>query len=103
MSPTRANLPIHAHDWTDYIRIMSFNPFQKKSGTFLKIKLAYLACLIEAYGDTELLDELLCSRHEMPKKRNGKEIMNDYKTSSRHYYNGDIAIAKDRTRRSVIP
>ena len=100
---TTANIPVQAHDWTDYIRIMSFNPFQKKSGTFLKIKLAYLACLIEAYGDTELLDELLCSRHEMPKKHNGKETMNDYKTSSRHYYNGDIAIAKDRTRRSVIP
>ena len=99
---TTANIPVHAHDWNDYIRKMSFNPFQVRSGTFLKIKLAYMGCLIEAYSDTELLNELQKNRHEMPIKRHGKDIMNSYKTLCRNHYNGDIAVAFDRTRGSVV-
>ena len=82
---------------------MSFNPFAEITGVFLKIKLAYLACLIEVYGDTELLDELHGSRHETPTKRNGKDIMNNYKSLNKQYNQGDIAIAKNLARRFDIP
>ena len=99
---TTANIPVHAQDWNDYIRIMSFNPFQVRCGTFLKIKLAYMGCLIEAYGDTELFDELQKNRHEKPTKNDDKEIMNNYKILCRNRYNGDIAVAFDRTRRYVV-
>ena len=78
---------------------MSFNPYQVRSGDFLKIKLAYLGCLIEAYADTELLDELQKNRHEMPIQRHGKDVMNDYKTMCRSCNNGDIAVAFDRMKR----
>ena len=95
---TTANIPVRANDWTDYIRIMSFNPFQVRSGIIMKIKLAYMGCLIEAYGDTELLDELLENRHEPPKKSRGKDVMNSYKTLCRSRNNGDIAVANNRAR-----
>ena len=61
---TTANIPVLSQDWTDYIRIMSLDPFEMQTGIFLKIKLAYMGCLIEAYGDTELLEELQENQHE---------------------------------------
>ena len=80
---TTANIPVHAHDWVNYVRQMGSNPFQIRSGTHLKIKLAYMGCLIEAYGDTELLNELQKTRHVIPLKSHGKDIMKNYKTLCR--------------------
>ena len=77
---TTANIPVHANDWINYVREMSWNPFQRRSGTYLKIKLAYMGCLIEAYGDTELLSELHKTRHDDPLISNGKDIMKNYNT-----------------------
>ena len=77
---TTANIPVHAHQWITYVRQMGSNPFQVCSGTQLKIKLAYMGCLIEAYGDTELLNELQKTRHDIPLKSHGKDIMKNYKT-----------------------
>ena len=76
---TTANIPVHAHDWIIYVRQISSNPFQIRSGTQLKIKLAYMGCLIEAYGDTELLNELQKSRHDIPWTRHGKDRLWNYK------------------------
>ena len=99
---TTANIPVLAHDWIDYIRIMSFNPFQERTGIFLKIKLAYMGCLIEAYRNTELLKELHEDRHETPIKSCGKDVMNSYKTRNLNRNNGNIAVAFDRVRGSVV-
>ena len=95
---TTANIPVRANDWTDYIRIIESNPFQVRSGIIMKIKLAYMGCLIEAYRDTELLDKLQKNRHEAPKKSHGKDVMNSYKTLCRSRNNGDIAVASNRAR-----
>ena len=33
---TTANIPVHAHDWNNYIRIMSFNPFSSALWDFFE-------------------------------------------------------------------
>ena len=73
------------------------NPFQVKTGNTLKIKLAYMGCLIEAYGYTDLLTPLQSTRHDQPwEGKKGKDIMNKYKESCRTHHNGDMAVAMDR-------
>ena len=99
---TTANIPVRANDWTDHIRIMSSNPFGMRTGIFLKIKLAYMGCLIEAYRDTELLKELHENRHKTPMKSCGEAIMISYQARNQNRYNGYIAVAFDRARGSVV-
>ena len=99
---TTANIPVLAQDWTDYIRKMSFNPFEMRTGIFLKIKLAYMGCLIEAYRDTELLKELHEHRYKTPMKSCGEAIMISYQARNQNRYNGYIAVAFDRARGSVV-
>ena len=76
---TTANIPVQAHDWVIYVRQMGSNPFQICSETQLKFKHAYMGCLIEAYGNTELLNELQKSRHDIPSTTHGKDRLWNYK------------------------
>ena len=67
----------------------------------MQIKLAYLACLVEAYEDTNFMKHALQStRHESHSLLIGKDVMNEYKKLSRAKCNGDMAVAFDRLTKS---
>ena len=94
---TATNINVPASTWVDTVRQIGANPFQVKTGNTLKIKLAYMGCLIEAYGYTDLLTPLQSTRHDQPwEGKKGKDIMNKYKESCRTHHNGDMAVAMDR-------
>ena len=57
-----------------------------------------MGCLIEAFEDTELIAAFQSNRHNQPLTSKGKDVMNEYKYLCRKHYNGDMAIAMDRTR-----
>ena len=80
---TTSNIDIPASTWVKHVRRIGANPFQVKTGIVLNIKLAYLACLLKAYENTELMTALL----------EGKVIMNEYKNYSKKKSQGDMAIA----------
>ena len=97
---TLSNIMVPASQWVHHVRQIGANPFQIKTGITLQIKLAYLACLVEAYEDTNLMSALQSTRHESPSLLVGKDIMNEYKRLSRSKSNGDMAVAFDRLTKS---
>ena len=97
---TLSNIRIPASLWVHHVRQIGANPFQIKTGITLQIKLAYLACLVEAYEDTNLMSALQSTRHESPSLLVGKDVMNEYKRLSRSKSNGDMAVAFDRLTKS---
>ena len=64
----------------------------------LQIKMVYLGCLIEAYADTKLLTELESNRNDQVYNEEGKNIMKGYMDWCKRCYNGDAAIAMERSR-----
>ena len=98
---TVTNIDVSATAWTDYVRRIAANPFQRVTGILLQIKLVYLGCLIEAYGDTKLLTELESNRNDQAYNGEGKKIMQKYKRWCRNRYNGDAAIAMERLRKKT--
>ena len=95
---TDTNINVKAEDWVRTVRQIAANPFSVKTGLSLKIKLAYLGSLVKAYDDTELLKALARTRHAPPRAGETKEIMNEYKSKSRHHCNGEISLALERER-----
>ena len=95
---TETNINVPLSDWVDIVRQIGANPFQVRTGRVLKIKLVYLGCLMQAYEDTGLLQELKDSRHAEPLAGKGKDIMSAYKNICRNRFHGDMSIAMDRAR-----
>ena len=91
-------IDVSATAWAGYVRRIAANPFQRLTGTLLQIKMVYLGCLIEAYADTKLFTELESNRNDQGYNKDGKTIMRWYKEKCRKRYNGDAAIAMERSR-----
>ena len=85
---------------------MAANPFQKKSGLLLRIKLAYLNEIIAAYTRDKELDlevEIAAARESNLTPRSALQIMNEYKELCKQKHRGDINVALYRMNQRPVP
>ena len=80
------------------MRQIASNPFAPKTGTVLKIKLAYMDSILKAYEDVGIQEALDKTRHSPPLEGRGVAIMDEYKKASKTHFNGDISVKTERAR-----
>ena len=73
---TNTGINVTDQDWVAIVKQFESNPFAPKTGIVLKIKLAYMDSLLDAYKLMGILESLDKTRHEKPLAGRGKEIMN---------------------------
>ena len=96
---TATRINVTDQDWVAIVRQFASNPFAPKTGNVLKIKLAYMNSLLNAYEHLGIQEALDKTRHSPPLTGHGIQIMNGYKKASKNHFNGDMSLKIERSRR----
>jgi hypothetical protein len=103
---THSNIDTTSIAWVGFIRQMAANPFQKKTGLLLRIKLAYLNEIIAVYtrhAELDLEVKFAAARESKLTPRPALQIMNEYKELCKQKHRGDINIALYRMNQRPVP